>query len=109
MTTRNLLSDLPGDADAEAFERLAGTEAVRIERIVSRGHRSPASGWYEQAQAEWVALLQGEAMLVFEDGERLHLRVGDWVDIPARRRHRVEWTAADAASVWLAVHYPADD
>ncbi|AOU98764.1 cupin [Acidihalobacter yilgarnensis] len=105
MTTRNLLTKLPGDATAEAFEHLAGNGAVRIERIVSRGQHAPETGWYEQDGAEWVAVIQGEAVLAFEDGEHLHLRPGDWIDIPALRRHRVEWTTPDTETVWLAVHY----
>ena len=30
---------------------------------------------------------------------------GDYVNIPAHKRHRVEWTTPDAPTVWLAVHY----
>ena len=50
-------------------------------------------------------MLQGEALLRFEDeSETLRLVVGDWITIPAHRRHRVEWTAPDRPTVWLAVH-----
>ena len=30
---------------------------------------------------------------------------GDWVNIPARVRHRVEWTDPKQKTVWLAVFY----
>jgi len=50
-------------------------------------------------------LLAGAAVLRFEDGDqRVELEPGDWVEIPARVRHRVDWTQADAPTVWLAVH-----
>jgi cupin 2 domain-containing protein len=31
--------------------------------------------------------------------------VGDYVFIPARKRHRVEWTEPQQPTVWLAVHF----
>ena len=40
------------------------------------------------------------------DGLPAHLpeEAFDWVDIPAHRRHRVEWTAPGEPTVWLALH-----
>ena len=52
-------------------------------------------------------LLAGAARLSFEgDGLALDLRPGDWIEIPAHARHRVEWTQADPPTVWLAIHFP---
>ena len=49
--------------------------------------------------------MAGAARLHFADGDlRFDLRPGDWVEIPAHARHRVEWTQADPPTVWLAVH-----
>jgi cupin 2 domain-containing protein len=79
---------------------------LRIEKIVSTGQASPDGFWYDQPQAEWVVLLRGRARLRFEDEvEARSLVSGDVVDITPHRRHRVEWTAADEPTVWLAVHY----
>ena len=51
-------------------------------------------------------LLSGAARLHFaEEAEARRLAPGDWVDIPAHCRHRVEWTDPDQPTVWLAVHY----
>ena len=100
----NLHEDLRPDCGAEQFVELLSRPGLRIERIVSSGRASPPGFWYDQPQAEWVILLQGEAALAFE-GEPAPrvLKAGDFVDIAPHRRHRVESTAA--STVWLAVHY----
>lgn len=101
----NLFADLPtAPTTAEIFTTLAGRGNTRIERIISTGQASPAGFWYDQPEDEWVAVLQGEAglWLAGEPAPR-HLRPGDWVYLPARCRHRVEWTQADPPTVWLAV------
>jgi len=91
----------------ELFERLVGGAHARVERIVSSGQASPPGQWFAQHRDEWVALLQGEAELAYDDGSRIRLRSGDHVLIRAGERHRVEWTREDPPCVWLAVH--ADD
>jgi len=49
-------------------------------------------------------VLRGAARLQFED-ELVELKPGDFVNIPAHRKHRVDWTTADEPTVWLAVFY----
>ncbi|MGH7202620.1 MAG: cupin domain-containing protein [Planctomycetaceae bacterium] len=99
----NLFADLPTALPEELIEVLAENQHVRIERIVSTGHASPEGFWYDQEKAEWVAVLRGEAKLLFEDGESVHMKPGDHVLIPARRRHRVEWTTPNEPTVWPAM------
>lgn len=102
----NLFANLPATADTEAFSELFSRPGLRIERIVSTGQASPPDFWYDQPQGEWVAVLQGAALLRFADEpEPRRLAPGDWVDIAPHRRHRVEWTDPDGPTVWLAVHY----
>lgn len=85
---------------------LASSPHVRIERIVSRGQASPPGFWYDQDAAEWVIVLAGSAALLFEGETDPHrLAPGDYLHIPAHRRHRVEWTDPDQATIWLAVHF----
>ena len=80
---------------------------MRIERIVSNGQASPTGFWYDQPDDEFVVLLTGTARLRFEDGDvTLDMTPGDWVEIAAHVRHRVESTQADPPTVWLAVHRP---
>jgi cupin 2 domain-containing protein len=103
---RNLFEDLSTPAEQETLTDLLKRPGVRIERIVSTGQSSPDGFWYDQAHGEWVAVLAGEARLRFEDERAARtLRPGDFVDIAAHRRHRVEWTHPEEPTVWLAVHY----
>ena len=102
----NLFDKVAGVAEGEFSEKLTGSAAIRIERIVSRGQASPPGFWYDQEWDEWVVVLKGRAKLRFEDrsGE-VELGPGDWMNIPAHARHRVEWTDEDQDTIWLAVHY----
>jgi cupin 2 domain-containing protein len=101
----NLFSDIPAGLENELFETLAFSDKVVVERIVSTGQVSPAEGWYDQDRNEFVVVLRGSARLEFEDGSLYELSEGDWVDIPAHRKHRVAWTDPTTETVWLAVHY----
>jgi cupin 2 domain-containing protein len=104
----NLLRDLPDALVREVAERLAISGSVRIERIVSHGQASPDGFWYDQDETEFVLVLTGAARLRFADDDRpLELTPGDWVEIASHRRHRVDWTATDQPTVWLAVFYRA--
>lgn len=103
---QNLLKNLPEDLSSEVIDVLAKSKSVRIERIVSRGQASPAGYWYDQDQAEWVAVIKGEAKLLLEgDDAPVHMQAGDFLIIPAHRRHRVDWTAPGELTIWLAVFF----
>ncbi len=103
---KNLFSDIPGDLPDELLETLLDADSVRIERIVSHGHASPKGFWYDQEQHEWVVVLRGAARLRFEaDESSVDMKPGDFINIPAHKRHRVEWTTPDEPTVWLAVHH----
>ena len=102
----NLLRSLPDARAGEVIEGLLAAPRVRIERIVSLGQASPPGFWYDQPQAEWVLLLAGAARLRFADEpDSRPLGPGDWVEIAAHRRHRVDWTDPATPTVWLAVFY----
>ena len=101
----NLFSAIPKNIDAEIFEDLLRRDNIRIERILSRGQTSPESGWYDQDEHEWVIVLQGAGKIAFEDGTVVKLETGDYLNIPARQRHKVIWTDTEAVTIWLAVFY----
>lgn len=102
----NLLASLPQGLAAEQTIELLANANVRIERIVSTGQASPPGFWYDQAWAEWVLVLTGSAgVLIDGEAELRVLRPGDYLLIPAHRRHRVAWTEAGRPTVWLTVHF----
>lgn len=103
--SENLFSALPDTLPTEVTDVLLQNEKVRIERILSKGHTSPESRWYDQEENEWVIVLQGSGTLTFESGEEITLDPGDYLNIPAHRRHCVTWTQPDEVTIWLAVFY----
>lgn len=104
----NLYDEVPAPLRDEQVCDLLAVPGLRIERIVSMGQATPPGEWLDQAQAEWVILLRGAAVLRFEgEASARELKPGDYLPIPAHCRHRVEATAADEPTIWLAVHYAA--
>ena len=106
MRRGHVSADIPGALPDELVTPLLARAGVRIERIVSRWQVSPPGFWYDQAEHEFVLLLQGEARLLIEGLPELRLQPGDWVELPAHTRHRVTHTAPDQNTVWLAVFWP---
>jgi cupin 2 domain-containing protein len=105
MNNSNLFADIPAPLPGELVHRLLTSPCVRIERIVSREHASPPGFWYDQQENEWVLLIQGAARVRYE-AEVVEMRAGDFINIPAHQKHRVDWTTPDGPTIWLAVYYP---
>ncbi len=110
MITNNLFSQLPQDLSSEVFECLAQGNGIRIERIVSNGQCTADNQWYDQDDHEWVILLQGSATIQFAEDSSTNnvltrLSPGDYINIPAHTKHRVESTDPDNITIWLAIHY----
>jgi cupin 2 domain-containing protein len=104
MDIKNIFSP-PADSAKEIIESLLETRSFKLERIISTGQATPRGEWYDQERDEWVVLLSGAAGLLFEgEAEALVLKPGDYIFIPARRKHRVEWTLPGTPTVWLALH-----
>ncbi len=89
----------------ELIEIISHNDSVKIERIISEGHSSPPGFWYDQETNEFVILLEGSAILKFENGQTINLKKGDYLTIPAHVKHRVEYTPSDRKTFWLAVHF----
>ncbi len=101
----NNIFQIPGSLpDAEYTEALLPDKGILIERIISTGQPSPPGFWYNQDRDEWVAVLQGEAVIGWPDGRTVTLRPGDWLLIEAHQVHRVEGTSTNPPCIWLAVH-----
>lgn len=88
---------------SEQFEELLLSDRFRLERIVSFGHPSPDSFWYEQEQDEWVMLIRGSAVIEYFDSTERVLNEGDYLILPHHVKHRVKSVSYDA--IWLALHY----
>ena len=107
VTLPSNLLHLPAELPAgEVCELLLQRPGIRVERILSTGQASPPGFWYDQAEDEWVAVLQGEGVLQWEDGQLTELRAGDWLFIPAHQKHRVERTSVEPPCIWLALFAP---
>ena len=104
----NLLDVPLAEQGRETTTTLFDHGSVRVERIVSLGHRSPHGFWYDQTEHEWVAVLSGKGVIAFEDGDRVTMGPGDTLSIPPHERHRVAWTDPQQPTIWLAVFSGAE-
>jgi cupin 2 domain-containing protein len=102
---KNIFENIPENIREEVFESFIDNKNFRLERIISEGHTSPPNFWYNQENDEFVLLLSGSAELHFENGEKFVLKRGDYLIIPAHKKHRVEWTDENQKTIWLALHY----
>ena len=102
MKTPNIftLPNLP--LTEELTTLLAENNNVRIVRIVSTGQ---VSDWYDQSETEFVVLLEGNAVIEFENGKTVALSKGDTLLIKPHEKHRVSFTSKEPPCVWLCVFY----
>ena len=100
----NIFNNIPKQLTEEITDILVSSNGVRIEKIVSKGHKSKPNFWDDQPENEWVIVLKGDAKLRFKlNNTIIHLTEGDFINITAHEKHRVEWTSEEV--IWLAVFY----
>jgi len=102
---KNIFENLPVELPEEIFEKVIESKDFLLERIVSGGHTSPPNFWYDQERNEFVLLLAGSAKILYDNGTSFSLLPGDYINIPAHQKHRVEETNRDQKTIWLALHY----
>ena len=90
-------------AVGERFDAVLALDAIDIEEITSSATPDPTA--YDQAQDEWVLVLEGRASLDV-DGTTVTLAADEWLLLPARTKHRVLHT--EPGTRWLAVHVHPD-
>lgn len=105
MNLKNFFSNIPDKLPDEIIEIVFKSDSIRIERIISQGQCSPEIFWYNQSENEWVIVLEGKAMIRFEDKSIVTLHKGDYLYIPAFKKHRVEWTDPNQLTIWLAIFF----
>jgi cupin 2 domain-containing protein len=105
MNKQNIFDKVNVDKSNEEFIKILREKNIRIERIVSNGQKSDEGFWYDQDENEFVLLLDGDAILEFENNKEVELKKGDFIDIKAREKHRIKYTSTTQPTVWLAVFY----
>jgi cupin 2 domain-containing protein len=101
----SIFDQIPESLPEELITVLKKSNNIRIERIVSNGHTSPDEGWYDQDEDEWVILIDGFTGITFEDGKEILLNRGDYMFIPAHKKHKVTFTTQKRNSIWLAIFF----
>lgn len=101
----NIFNNIPAELPNEIFTDIIKTEKLRVERIVSKGHTSPKTGWYDQTENEWVIVLSGYGVIEFNNSDKVTLKQGDYLHIKAHEKHRLIETSTDEPTVWLAIFY----
>ncbi|WP_068267570.1 cupin domain-containing protein [Caviibacter abscessus] len=81
----------------EVIEELFNSNDMRVERIFSNGSDTD---WFVQNANEFVYILEGNAILEYEDTEKFLIK-GDFEYIPKQVRHRVKATSQNCT--WLCV------
>jgi cupin 2 domain-containing protein len=104
MIKGNITKELTFNPNDEIFNTVFENKNAKIEQIISYGQTTPQGKWFVQDWDEWVLLLQGEAIIKYEDGNVDKLFPGDFVMIKQNTKHRVEYTLPDDYTIWLAVH-----
>jgi len=105
MRVKNFFENTPDIFPEELIEEIYSTPDFKIERIISDGHSSSKDFWYDQDKNEFVFLVSGSAELMFEDEKSIELYPGDYLIIPAHKKHRVEKTDPHQKTFWLTVFY----
>jgi cupin 2 domain-containing protein len=98
----NIYEMPPLPLNEEVTTILTENENVRIERIISTGQ---VSDWYDQTETEFVALLEGNAVIEYENGKNVSMSKGDTLLIKPHEQHRVSYTSSEPPCVWLCVFY----
>ncbi len=105
MKSNNIFKNIPDKLHEELFDDIVSNDGIKIQRIVSQGDTTPTDEWYDQESDEWVIVLQGKATISFKNEDDIHLVLGEHINIPAHKKHRVSWTSEDEQTIWIAVHY----
>ena len=104
MEKYNIFDEIHVDKSEEKFFEIFKNETIKIEKIVSNGQKSPQNFWYEEEKNEFVLVLEGFAIVEFEDFE-VELKKGDCLNIKAYQKHRVKFTSQTEPTIWFAVFY----
>jgi cupin 2 domain-containing protein len=89
----------------EIVDLIEKNRIIKIERIISFGQKTPDNVWLCEKNEEWVILLKGKSLIIFENGLKYSLHKGDYISINANTKHRVEYTSKKPPCIWLTIHF----
>ncbi len=95
------IEKLPGIEEEEIVDILKENRDVKIERIISTGQDSD---WMVQERKEYVLLLQGNAVIEFND-KTVEMKSGDTLFIEKSERHRLVYTSESPCCIWFCIHF----
>ena len=95
------IEKLPEIEEEEIVDILKENEDVKIERIISTGQ---VSDWMVQEKREYVLLIQGNAVIEFND-KKVEMKAGDTLFIDKMVRHRVAYTSQNPYCIWFCIHF----
>ena len=95
------IEKLPEIEEEEIVDILKENRDVKIERIISTGQDSD---WMVQEKREYVLLIQGNAVIEFND-KTVEMKSGDTLFIEKSERHRVAYTSESPCCIWFCVHF----
>ena len=95
------IEKLPEIEEKEIVDILKENEDVKIERIISTGQ---VSDWMVQEKREYVLLIQGNAVIEFND-KTVEMKSGDTLFIEKLERHRVSYTSENPCCIWFCIHF----
>ncbi len=95
------IEKLPSMKEDEIIDILRESGDIKIERIISTGQ---VSDWMVQEKREYVLLIQGNAVIEFND-KTVEMKSGDTLFIEKMERHRVAYTSENPCCIWFCVHF----
>ncbi len=101
---KNIFEKPEVGGEQEVFEDLVKTDDFLVERIYTAKAFKQPGKWYYQEKDEWVLLLQGNAVLEFEEEKNVRLDKGDYIFIQAHKKHRIRQSSEKSNCIWLAIH-----
>ncbi|MBE2983985.1 cupin domain-containing protein [Campylobacter sp. RM9344] len=93
---QNIFKNLNFSSKFEIVDEFFKNEKIRVERILSSGQTTK---WQDNDEDEWVCLLDGEAKIRYENGDKISLNRGDTLFIKAHTKHQVSYTSQEC--IWL--------
>ncbi|MDO4779133.1 MAG: cupin domain-containing protein [Tissierellia bacterium] len=94
---KNIFAELIFSKDREIVNNFFENQDIRVELITSSGQ---VSNWYDQDEDELVFLLEGMAIIEYEEGTET-LEKGAFTFIPKHKKHRVAYTSENC--IWLCI------